>query len=162
MKKVVDRKIIIWLAAFGVLAVDLITAGVCLERLNVLTYMLAIGLLPLLTLFICGILYGRSSDASKSGKYFVSVFAAVLFSIVLMIFCSNLITEDVIAKIIENSMTSQTMQVSMTEGTVLDNVISFIMLIASSVIGCLIGCSIRKRKEKKTKAATGDGMKEYD
>ena len=162
MKKLFDKKILIWLLGFVVLVLELVFIALNLNNLNVLTYLLCIGFIPAIILFVTSLTYSSFANKTKLTKYVMAIIVALVFSTILLTFCDLLISEEIVDQIIKNSMTSDTTQVSMNTATAGDNVQSILLYIAFSGIGCFIGTSIYKKRMLKNTAQETNTSNEYD
>lgn len=148
MKKKFDRKILCWILGFISLAIELIVVRLNLTSLNVLTYLSAIGFFPAIILFVTSLIYSSQSRASKLGKYIASIVCAIVFSVVLLVYCDVFISKEIVDQIIQNSISSDTTQVSMNTATAGDNIQSILLYVAFSGLGCYIGTLVYKKKNK--------------
>lgn len=161
MKNLFNKKILIWVVGLFVLALELIFVATNLTHLNVLTYLLCIGFIPAIILFVVSLIYSSFANNTKLTKYVLAIVAALVFSAVLLTFCEIMISNEVVNQIIKNSMTSDTTQVSMNTGTAGDNIQCILLYVAFSGIGCFIGTSIHKKKMNKN-ISTNENSNEYD
>lgn len=162
MKKIIDKKMLVWLAGLIVLAIELVVVTINITSLNVLTYLLYIGFLPAIILFASSIVYSSKANTSKIWKYVLSIIIAIIFSAILIAYCKMNINEGIVEQIIRNSVTSDTKQVSMNTATVADNIQSILLYIAFSGIGCFIGTSVYKKKGKSILTRNKNNISEYD
>lgn len=162
MKNLFDKKILIWFLGFFVLALELVFIAFNLINLNVFTYLLCIGFIPAIVLFVTSLIYSSFANKTKLTKYVMAIVVALIFSIILLTFCELLISEEIVNQIIKNSMTSDTTQVSMNTATAGDNIQSILLYIAFSGIGCFVGTLIYKKRTSKTIAQETNTATEYD
>lgn len=162
MKKIIEGKMMVWLAGLIVLAIELVVVTINITSLNVLTYLLCIGFLPAIILFTSSLVYSSKANTSKLCKYVLSIIIAVIFSAILLVYCKMNINEGIVEQIIRNSVTSDTTQVSMNKATAGDNIQSILLYIAFSGIGCFIGTSVYKKKAKSILTRNKNNMSEYD
>lgn len=134
-----------------VLFLELFIVSTNLKALNVFTYLLSVGVLPAVILFITSLLYSLNAKTTKKIKYIVAIMIALVFSAILLVFCANMITTELIDLIISNSITSDTAQVSMSTASAGDNIQSILLFVAFSGFGAFIGNRIRTSKHKKDK-----------
>ncbi|NLE24262.1 MAG: hypothetical protein GX625_02805 [Clostridiaceae bacterium] len=161
MKKLFDKKILVWFLGLFVLALELVFITFNLTNLNVLTYLLCIGFIPAIILFVTSLIYSSFANKTKLTKYVLAIVAALVFSAILLTFCELMISTETVNQIIENSMTSDTTQVSMNTATAGDNIQSILLYVAFSGVGCFIGTSIYKKKMNKN-VSNNPNINEYD
>lgn len=157
--KMKDKSLLFLGAGLCILFLELLFVGTKLNSLNVLTYLLSVGLLPAIILFASSLLYSMNATTSKKFTYIAAIALALVFSVILLVFCSNMITDEVIDTIIANSITSDTTQVSMTTASAGDNIQSILLFVAFSGLGAFIG---NRRMSKCKKDAKHSHLDEYD
>lgn len=133
------------------LFLELFVVSINLNALNVFTYLLSVGLLPAIILFVTSLLYSLNAKTTKKIKYIVAVMLAFVFSVIMLVFCANMITTELIDIIISNSITADTTQVSMSTASAGDNIQSILLFVAFSGLGVFVGNRIRTSKHKKDK-----------
>ena len=92
-----------------------------------------------------------NAKTTKKIKYIVAVMLAFVFSVIMLVFCANMITTELIDIIISNSITADTTQVSMSTASAGDNIQSILLFVAFSGLGVFVGNRIRTSKHKKDK-----------
>ena len=160
--KIFDKKMIIWLVGLITLVFEFVIVTINLTRLNILTYLLYIGFFPAFILFVTSLVYSFQANTSKLSKYILSVIVAVIFSAILLVYFGVYINEEIVERIIQNSMTFDTMQVSINTATVGDNIQMFLLYIAFSGIGCFIGNLVYKKRRKSINSHNNNDTSEYD
>ena len=89
----------------------------------------------------------------------MAIVLALVFSGIMLVYCSAIVTPELMETILANSMTSENTQVSMTTATAGDNIQSVLMYTAFAGLGALVGNRIRR---KKTPAPVAESQNEYD
>lgn len=161
MKNVFDKRMLIWFFGLIGLALELVLVAINLDSLNVITFMLGIGLIPAIILFVASLIFGSFSDRTKLTKYVMSIMVALVFSAILITFCQIMLRPEIVERIIENSVSTGTTQVSMSTATAGDNIQSVLLYIAFSGLGCFIGTSIYKKRMHKN-STNNEKNNEYD
>lgn len=159
MKKNINMGLAFPAAGVLALAVELLVVNGRLQQLNILSYLLAIGIIPALILFVSMLLHGAVGKGKPAFAYGLAIAMALVFSGVMLIYCSNAITPELVDTILANSVTSENTQVSMTEATAGDNIQSVLIFMAFAGMGAFIGNRIGR---KKTPAAAPAAESEYD
>ncbi len=146
MKKFFDKSF--WFLGAGVLAltVEILILNSCLEQLNVLSYLLFIGIIPAVILCVCALLYSATAKTSVKASYVAAIVMALLFAGVMLLYCSAVATPELMDTILTNSMTSENVKVSMTTASAGDNIQSVLIFVAFSGVGAFIGNRIRKKR----------------
>ena len=162
MKKWLDRSV--WFHGVGVLLLltELTVVSTMLTRLNVLSYLLVIGIIPAAVLFMCSLLHGACAKTAPLSTYLAAVLAALLFAGVMLLYCGSAITPELMDTILTNSITSDTAQVSMTEASAGDNIQSILIFVAFSGVGAFLGNYIRRKRGGVSSAVAGRVVAEYD
>lgn len=156
---------LIWVIGMMVLAADLFYVFVHLSKLNVISYLLSIGIFPAVVLLATSFLFSIFSAKTKKNKYFFAVAVAFVFAVLTLIFCSLVLNDAVIAQMISNSMFSEDVEVSVRLGNTGDTVQSFLLYIAFAGIGCFFGNVLRTKHNHKTGIASAEAIQlenEYD
>lgn len=162
MKKIFDKGIIFHVAGTLILAAMLLIISGLLDRLNILTYLLVIGIIPAVILFICSLLHSSTTRASGLSTYVTALVVALLFAGIMLAYCGTMFSSELVDSILANSVTSDTTQVSMSTASAGDNIQSILLFVAFSAAGAFIGNRIRRKKTAKTSAVTGKTESEYD
>ena len=159
MKKYMDKGLIFLGAGLLAMLLELLILHQNLNQLNILTYLLAIGIIPAVILFVSVLLYSANTKAAPVLTYARAIAMALIFSVIMLVYCGNAITPELVETILANSITSDTTQVSMTEASAGDNIQSVLIFVAFSGIGAFIGNRIRKKKAPAPATSIED---EYD
>lgn len=146
MKKFFDKGMIFLGGAVVLLLAELLALHLNLQELNVLTYLLTVGLLPAVILFAGMLGYSLSTKAPAKVTYVTAIVMTLLFSGIMLLYCGSAITPELVDTIIANSITDSTTQVSMTTASAGDNIQSILIFAAFAAAGTFIGNRIRKKK----------------
>ncbi|MBO6154650.1 MAG: hypothetical protein J6O60_04390 [Lachnospiraceae bacterium] len=138
--------IIIYLIGIVVEIIWLVYVKFSLNTIDILQYMLySIGI-PVVIVALTSFLYSLKSHNSTRKKYICSVINSVIMASVLTIFCMLFINSDVINTIMNNTITSENVQVSISLAKAGDNVQSYLIFIAIGGLGTLLGNKFGKKK----------------
>ncbi len=138
--------IIIYLIGIVVEIIWLVYVKFSLNTIDILQYMLySIGI-PAVIVALTSFLYSLKSQNSTRKKYICSVINSVIMASVLMIFCMIFIDSDVMNTIMNNTITSENVQVSISFAKAGDNVQSYLIFIAIGGLGTLLGNKFGKKK----------------
>lgn len=159
MKKIMDKGFIFLGVGLAAMLVELLILNGCLGSLNVLTYLLAIGIIPAVILCVSTLLFSANTKIPAKFTYVAALVMALVFAGIMLLYCSAVITPELVNTILTNSITSDTTQVSMTTASAGDNIQSVLIFVAFSGVGAFIGNRIRK---KKTPAPVATAEDEYD
>ena len=159
MKKKMNVGLVFPAAGVLALAAELLIVNGRLEQLNILTYLLAIGIIPAAILFVSMLLYGAVSKGKAVTAYVLAIGMALVFSGVMLLYCGSAITPELVDTILANSVTSETTQVSMTAASAGDNIQSVLIFAAFAGMGAFLGSRIGRKKVPAAPAAEQD---EYD
>lgn len=159
MKKNIIAGFVFPVAGLLALAAELLIVNGRLQQLNILTYLLTIGIIPAAILFVSMLLHTAPGKAKPAHAYLLAVGMALVFSAVMLVYCGNAITPELVETILANSVTSETTQVSMTAASAGDNIQSVLIFMAFAGLGAFIGNRIGRKKRPSAPAALQD---EYD
>ena len=120
-----------------------------------------IGIIPAILLLGGALLFGLKSDATKAFKYVVSLVFAVVFSVIVLGYCTLFVDEELITTIVQNTISDDSILVSVNMASAGDNIQSILLFIAFSGIGCFIGTHIHGKKNKVRHSEEGS-VSEYD
>lgn len=162
MKKWLDRSVVFHGIGVLLLLIELAVVSALLTQLNVLSYLLVIGILPAAVLFVCSLLHGTFAKTAPLGTYLAAVAVALLFAVVMLLYCGATVTPELMDTILTNSITSDTTQVSMTEASAGDNIQSVLIFVAFSGLGAFIGNHIRRKRDGVQPHTTERVLNEYD
>lgn len=138
--------IIIYLIGIVVEIIWLTYVKFSLNTIDILQYMLySIGI-PVVIVALTSFLYSLKSQNGTRKKYICSVINSVIMASVLTIFCTIFIDSDVINTIMNNTITSENVQVSISQAKAGDNVQSYLIFIAIGGLGTLLGNKFGKKK----------------
>lgn len=146
MKKFLDKSLIFLGAGVIALLVELLILNSSLQQLNVLTYLLTVGIIPAVMLFVSLLLYSITAKAPAKLTYVMAIVLALVFSGIMLAYCSAVVTPELMDTILANSITSENTQVSMTAASTGDNIQSILMYTAFAGLGALVGNRIRRKK----------------
>lgn len=144
-EKFIEKAMLVWIIGFIALAADLAYMSVNLTKLNIVVYLLCIGVIPVLILFAVSFIYACISVNSKRTRYIIAVAAAIVFALIALLVCNSFISQEVIDQLINNSKVSGNMEVSVRMGNSGDTIQSFLVFIAFSGIGCFLGNTVRTK-----------------
>ncbi len=161
MKEAFNKNSLIWVVGVAALAIELIIANIHLSELTVFTYLLVIGIIPAILLLGGALLFGLKSDATKAFKYVVSLALAVVFSVIVLGYCTLFVDEELITTIVQNTVSDDGILVSVNMASAGDNIQSILLYIAFSGIGCFIGTHMHKKKNK-ARTIEESNANEYD
>ena len=159
MKKFMNKSLIFLGVGVVVLLVELLILNSSLWQLNVLTYLLTVGIIPAIVLFVSLLLYGMTAKSSAKLTFVMAILLALVFSGIMLAYCSAVVTPELMDTILANSVTSENTQVSMTTATAGDNIQSILMYTAFAGLGAMVGNRIRR---KKNPAPVANPRDEYD
>lgn len=146
MKKHMDKSFLFLGAGILVLLVELLIVNGNLPQLNVLSYLLCIGIIPAVILCVSSLLYSATAKSSVTLSYALAIIMALVFSGIMLLYCSAAITPELVDTILANSVSAENTQVSMTAASAGDNIQSVLIFVAFSGAGAFIGNRIRKKR----------------
>ncbi len=162
MKKSLDKSLVFHGIGVLILLAELLIVNGFLAQLNIFTYLLVIGIIPAIVLFAGSLLHSMFTKASALFTYIAALVIALVFSGIMLIYCSATITPELIDTILNNTITSDTAQVSMTTASAGDNIQSILIFVAFSGIGAFVGNCIRNKKAAAPAKQPVDIASEYD
>ncbi|MFQ7574940.1 MAG: hypothetical protein ACLRLD_05980 [Lachnospira sp.] len=148
MKKISDKNLWFIIAGLVFILLELLIVNNFLEQLNVFTYLLAVGFLPAVILFFSSFLYSCYSSVDKKIKYVLAIMLALIFSVIMLVYCGSVINSEIIDIIVKNSMTSDMVTVSMNPASAGDNIQSVLLFVAFSGVGAILGNKINRKRKK--------------
>lgn len=140
-------KIIIYLFGIIVEIIWLVYVKFNLNTIDILQYMLYSIVIPALIVALTSFVYSLKSRNSTKKKYIYSVINSTIMATILTVFCLVFIDIDVLNTIMNNTATSENVQVSISQAKAGDNVQSYLIFIAIGGIGTLLGNKFGKRNE---------------
>lgn len=134
---------------FGILIefVWLVYVKFNLESLSILQYMLYSIALPALIVFLSSLSYSILNNDSKKKNYIYALISSVIMATILTVFCLLFVSTDMMNQIMLNTVASDNVQVSITQAKASDNIQSYIIFIAISGLGTLLGNKVSKKKK---------------
>ena len=121
-----------------------------LESLDILKYMLYSIVIPALIVFITSFAYSFLSGVIQK-KYMYSVINSIIMATILTIFGLLFINAEIMNNIMLNTVTSNNVEVSISQAKASDNIQSYIIFIAVGGLGTLLGNKLSRKKGDKSK-----------
>lgn len=142
------KKAIIYLIGIIVELIWLAYVKINLDAMNIIQYMIYSIVIPALIVAVTSFIYALRSQDSARKNYAYSVVNSIIMATILIVFCLLFINEDVINLIMNNTVTSDHIQVSISQAKAGDNIQSYLIFIAIGGLGTLLGNRIGKKKDE--------------
>lgn len=142
------KKTIIYLIGIIVELIWLVYVKINLDTMNIIQYMIYSIVVPALIVAATSFIYALKSQESARKNYVYSVANSIIMATILTVFCLLFINEDAITVIMDNTVTSDNVQVSISQAKAGDNIQSYLIFIAIGGLGTLLGNKIGKKKDE--------------
>ncbi len=148
------KNIVILIIGIALQTLLMIYLSSILNSLTIITFMLFTILLPNIIIAISSLLFAIFTKVKRKVILSINVCYACISATISLIFCSIFVDNDLMNILIENTVVSDNMQVSITLATAGDNIQSYIIAVALAGISTLIADKIKNRYSGKKMPVT--------